>query len=112
MNIQELATSEITRLIAELNAELRSRAKAEKSKLVGEIRQRAAELNIPIEDILRAVGQSKRYNKGTRGVIKPKYRNPDDAGQTWSGRGHRPKWIVAQLNRGLRIEDMLIADND
>ena len=34
-------------------------------------------------------------SKGTR---PPKYRNPE-TGQTWSGMGHTPQWMVAAKNR-------------
>ncbi len=105
MNIQELETKEITRLIAELNVELQDRAKAEKASLIDEIRKKAEALNIPVEDLLQEASKPKRRKAG---IIKPKYRNPDNSAQTWSGRGHRPKWIVAQLGNGKSLEEMLI----
>lgn len=38
----------------------------------------------------------------------PRYANPDNASQTWSGRGRRPAWIAAQLEAGRTLEDMAI----
>jgi DNA-binding protein H-NS len=38
--------------------------------------------------------------------VPPKYRSP--SGETWAGRGARPKWLVAALKRGKRVEDFLI----
>ncbi len=40
--------------------------------------------------------------------VLPKYRNPDQPSQTWAGRGRQPRWLVAQLRSGKRIEDFLI----
>jgi DNA-binding protein H-NS len=37
--------------------------------------------------------------------VPPKYRNPD---QPWAGRGKRPRWLVAQLKSGKRIDDFWI----
>jgi DNA-binding protein H-NS len=37
--------------------------------------------------------------------VSPKYRNPDHPSQTWTGRGKQPRWLVAQLKSGRRIED-------
>src|SRR4051812_9908746 len=37
--------------------------------------------------------------------VCPKYRNPDQPSETWSGRGKQPRWLVAQLSLGRRIED-------
>ncbi|MGN6284141.1 MAG: H-NS histone family protein [Afipia sp.] len=41
--------------------------------------------------------------------ILPKYRNPSVLSETWSGRGKQPRWLVAALRRGHKIEDFRIA---
>ena len=38
----------------------------------------------------------------------PRYANPDDRNQTWSGRGRRPGWFIDQLESGHAPEDMMI----
>jgi DNA-binding protein H-NS len=38
--------------------------------------------------------------------VPPKYRSP--SGETWAGRGARPKWMVEALKKGKKIEDFLI----
>jgi DNA-binding protein H-NS len=40
--------------------------------------------------------------------VSPKYRNPDQPSETWSGRGKQPRWLVAQLRSGKRVEDFRI----
>jgi DNA-binding protein H-NS len=40
--------------------------------------------------------------------VFPKYRNPDQPSETWAGRGKQPRWLVAQLRSGRRIEDFSI----
>src|SRR5262245_47199327 len=40
--------------------------------------------------------------------VSPKYRNPDRPSETWSGRGKRPRWLVAQMKAGGRIDDFKI----
>jgi len=40
--------------------------------------------------------------------VVPKYRNPDHPSETWAGRGKRPRWLVAQLGSGKRIDDFRI----
>ena len=40
--------------------------------------------------------------------VSPKYRNPDRPAETWSGRGKQPRWLVAQLKSGSRIDDFRI----
>jgi len=38
--------------------------------------------------------------------VLPKYRGP--SGETWAGRGARPRWLVAALKAGKKIDDFLI----
>jgi DNA-binding protein H-NS len=42
--------------------------------------------------------------KGTK--VAAKYRGPD--GETWAGRGARPRWLVAAIKEGKKLEDFLI----
>jgi DNA-binding protein H-NS len=42
-------------------------------------------------------------------TVLPKYRNPADPSETWAGRGKKPRWIVAALKKGKRLEDFRIA---
>jgi DNA-binding protein H-NS len=38
--------------------------------------------------------------------VPPKYRSP--SGETWAGRGARPRWMVEALKRGKKADDFLI----
>lgn len=40
--------------------------------------------------------------------VLPKYRNPNNSSETWAGRGKQPRWLVAQLKAGKKINDFLI----
>ena len=37
---------------------------------------------------------------GPRGKVAPKYKNPADSTQTWTGRGKSPVWVQALKNAG------------
>ncbi|MGJ4902745.1 H-NS histone family protein [Bradyrhizobium sp. HKCCYLS2058] len=39
--------------------------------------------------------------------VLPKYRNPQTS-ETWSGRGKQPRWLVAAIKTGHRIEEFAI----
>ena len=45
---------------------------------------------------------------GTRKPVAPKYANPADKSQTWTGRGRKPKWVVEALETGKSLEDLTI----
>jgi DNA-binding protein H-NS len=42
--------------------------------------------------------------------VLPKYFNPSAPAETWSGRGKQPRWLVAALRSGHKLEDFLIAN--
>jgi DNA-binding protein H-NS len=46
--------------------------------------------------------------KRTTGVVKPKFQNPANPEQTWSGRGKRPRWFNEALKAGKKDKDLLI----
>ena len=41
--------------------------------------------------------------------VRPKYRNPKNPRETWSGRGKRPRWLAAQLRSGKALDHFLIS---
>ena len=44
----------------------------------------------------------------TRGSVPPKYANPNDPSQTWTGRGRTPAWFNEILATGAGRDSMLI----
>jgi DNA-binding protein H-NS len=51
-----------------------------------------------------------RAPRKTTGVkVPPKYRNPANAEQTWTGRGKQPRWMAEEISKGKQREDFLIA---
>lgn len=55
-------------------------------------------------NIDQLVGGSQAAKK----VVVPKYANPDNPGQSWSGRGRKPQWVVDALATGKTLEDLAI----
>jgi len=48
------------------------------------------------------------FARKKRGKVKPKYRNPKNPGETWSGRGRQPRWFVAAIKAGKKESSLLI----
>jgi len=69
-----------------------------------ELEAKAAELGVSLSEILGS-----KPAKGTKAVVAPKYRNPKNPAETWSGRGRKPRWLtVALTSVGAKLEDFLI----
>jgi len=73
------------------------------------LHQRRAELEKQLERI--GVVGSARLVRGSGSALKgrkvpPKYRSR--SGETWAGRGAKPRWLVDAIKRGRKPEDFLI----
>jgi len=73
-----------------------------------ELRQRmeemAGHLGMTPEDVLSFDARKKT----SKIPAKPKYRNPDNPEQTWSGRGKRPHWLREAVEQGTDIKEFEI----
>jgi|SRR5215831_6833608 DNA-binding protein H-NS len=70
-----------------------------------------AELQKQLERMGASVGGRSVVVRGGGSVLKgrkvlPKYRSP--SGETWAGRGARPRWLVAAIKGGKKLDDFLI----
>jgi DNA-binding protein H-NS len=71
-----------------------------------QVEKRLLECRAEMEKQLAAIpGQPKSKSlKGKK--VPPKYRSP--SGETWAGRGARPRWMVEALKKGKKMESFLI----
>jgi DNA-binding protein H-NS len=66
-----------------------------------------------LEERLHRIGlanEATRFNRERRPYppVRPKYRNPKNPAETWSGRGRLPRWLRPQLRAGRDLDDFLI----
>jgi DNA-binding protein H-NS len=86
-----------------------------KAKVDAAIAQKVSERRHELEGALSKLlhldgrGRVKATRGGPRGAVAPKYRNPEDPSQTWAGRGLRPRWLVAAMKSGKKLDDFLIS---
>ena len=95
--------------VAKGNDPLENRNSARKAITVKEL----CELYIKELDEGRILGKGGRPKKATTkgrklGKVPPKYRNPANKAETWTGRGKQPLWLAAQIKKGKKIEEFLI----
>lgn len=111
IDLKTLSPKELQSLIANANAQMQEA----KSSQIHDIRKKIDTLlsnaGLSLADVYPTRGgRGGRGGKvGKRGTVAPKYRNPEDPSQTWTGRGKRPLWFVAALKkRGVTAESLLI----
>ena len=112
-NISHLSLAEIEGLLiaAEKRKALLSRRRPlsdVQKRLVAMARSYGYEISELFEGThgLRVTGPRLRAPK--RSKIPPKYRDPANPRNTWSGRGRMPRWLADNVRRGNQAADYLI----
>jgi len=99
-----LSTNEILEMIGLLKTELHNRAKTELAEIE---RRRNSLLELMGETPVPVQEDKPRRSRGL--VNPPKYRNPENPLQVWSGRGKRPNWVIRHLAEPANLlQDLLI----
>ena|SRR5215831_9873807 len=108
LDLEAMSMDDLWALHESVSAILSARINAEKQ----ELEKRLAVLN-------RGMGLAEAGNDRSLGEkprrkyprVLPKYRNPRTS-ETWSGRGKRPRWLVAAMKSGHKIEEFRIGESN
>ncbi|MFM2054871.1 MAG: hypothetical protein RL456_2908 [Pseudomonadota bacterium] len=93
---------EITRSIAEFQS-------AQRSQVIQDIKALMAQHGLSVNDLVTTGKRAAAAPAATKETSKVaiKYRDPD-SGSTWTGRGLKPRWLVAALEGGRTLEEFLV----
>lgn len=104
--LKDMAVDELTELKKGIDSLISQKQKEQTKNLVDEFKAKAAKLGLSLEEIMGLESNKPRKSKGQK--VAPKYRNPNDASQTWTGRGRKPLWVEEALKKGKKLEDLAI----
>jgi DNA-binding protein H-NS len=108
--IAALTDDELLALVAGAQTELTARRERRRAEFFETIREQARTLGIDPNDVAAAFARNvKRAGNDRRSSVAPKYRNPENAAETWSGRGAQPKWLKELVARGRALDEFLIS---
>jgi len=96
-DLKSMDVEELWKLHEEITAQLGTRIVAEKAKL---------------EERLRALQSQGHRMRRPYPRVLPKYQNPKNPAETWSGRGMRPRWLSAQMRAGKKLNNFLITSSE
>jgi DNA-binding protein H-NS len=99
INVKSMGALELIDLRARVEAVLAQKVKGERKALEAKLSTLSR-----FGDSAARGGRKKHALAGKK--IAPKYRGPD--GQTWSGRGLKPRWLVEAIETGQTIDAFLI----
>lgn len=103
VDISKLSAKELEQLRVSIDGTIEARRNEERKKVVEQIRGILTEHGMSWDDLPRTRGGA---GKGAK--VSPKFRDPKNPENTWSGRGRKPKWVEAHLASGGSMESLAI----
>lgn len=102
VDIKNLDVNELAKLQTDIETTLAQKKEEKRQTVIAKVRQLLADNEMSFDDLpgRTAIPRAKP---------RPKYRNPKDYTQTWSGRGRKPAWIEENLKEGVALEKMRIS---
>ncbi len=114
LNLDAMSIDEMWQLHEEIIRVLSARLTSEKRQLekrLAQLRREKGEMaqSEPADWKLKkdASGKRRKYPK-----VFPRYQNPNEPSETWSGRGKTPRWLSAALKAGHPIEEFAISNSE
>ena len=109
LNLEDMSVDEMWQLHEKLSRILSVRMTSEKNELEKRLAQLRREDNLrqAASSGIRAMDEPPRQRRKYPKVL-PKYRNPRNPSETWSGRGKQPRWLTAALTAGAKIDEFAI----
>ena len=104
-DLHAMSRKDLVKLRADVDKAIATVADREKRTALEAAERVAAEHGYSLSELTSAAG-----SKASRIKAKSpaKYRNPANGDETWSGRGRKPRWILAAEAAGKSISDYLI----
>jgi len=101
-NIEKMTHAELVALRDDIDRVIADKAAAGKEALKQKFAEMAKSHGLSLDEIVGGRRKSK-------GLVAVKYRDPNNAGNTWTGRGRMPRWMVAATKGGkAKREDFLV----
>jgi DNA-binding protein H-NS len=110
LSLDAMSIDDMWQLHEEVTRQLSVRLTSEKRELERRLAQLRREKEGPQagtgdKSVAEAAKQRRKYPR-----VFPKYRNPSEPSETWSGRGKQPRWLTAALKTGHTIEEFVIGN--
>lgn len=103
IDLEKMSRKELLELRNKVEKALKSAEVRERKEALKAAEKAAAEFGFSLSEL---APENTKPGKGTKAA--PKYRNPKDTSQTWTGRGRKPSWVHEALKAGADISDLEI----
>ncbi len=102
-NLDKMSLKDLLELELKVQSAISAAKDRERIQLKQKIEELASDSGFSVDELF---ARGRGSLKGR--IVAPKYVNPDNRSETWTGRGRKPKWLVAKLADGANIEEFAI----
>jgi DNA-binding protein H-NS len=100
-DLSKMNRKQLQRLIADAQKALKTIETKEKREAKKAAEKAAAKFGFKLSEVIGAAPARTTFAKPqTRKKAEPKYANPADKSQTWTGMGRKPKWFIEAIEAG------------
>jgi DNA-binding protein H-NS len=103
LDLQALSLSELKKMQKDVARAISTFEDRQKAEARAKVEALARDLGYSLAEL---VGTETR---ATRAPAVAKYRHPENAALTWSGRGRKPQWFIEALEAGKTTSDLAIS---
>ena len=110
MDLSNMSSADLRNLQEQVKRELKQREGQDRAKAREQILAIAQSVGVPLKDLIGGAGAGAGPVRGGKktGSVAPRYRNPADESQQWTGRGRQPKWVKEWLDAGKDIASLKV----
>ena len=110
-DLKSMSRKELEKLKANVEKALSTVAEKEKKAALAAAKKAAAAHGFSLDEITGAEQEKPKKRRGpakAKSPSVPKYRNPDDKNQTWTGKGRQPQWFKDAVSAGTSPDELAI----
>lgn len=101
LDFDDMSLDELKRLKRDLDKAIANYDDRRKAEARRDLEEKAREYGFSLSELVDVKATK-------RATVTPKYRNPGNPEQTWSGRGRQPSWFREAIVAGTEPDDLKI----
>lgn len=101
VDLKGMSPKQLEKLASDVSKEIARRASKQRDEAIKAASKAAKDHGFDLSELLGDAPKPKgRRKAAAKPKLPPKYKNPDNPDQTWSGRGRQPEWYKSAIAAG------------
>ncbi len=106
IDLKTMSHKELEKLLVDVKAAIKNAQTRDRRDARKAAEKAAAEYGFSLDEL--SGGASSKNSGKAKNPSEPKFANPENPMQTWTGKGRQPKWYVEAISAGKTPDDLEI----